>query len=85
MRYRNRVDIINLILTAANGDGVTKTKIMYRAFVSHDQLKEYLVLLTRSGLLHHDEEMRMFRTTEKGLRFLQTYDHIDQILKEQPI
>jgi predicted transcriptional regulator len=85
MRYRNRIDVINSTLTAANCGGVAKTKIMYKAFVSHDQLKEYLMLLIRTGLLHYDEEMRTFKTTEKGLRFLQTYNHIDQILKEQPI
>jgi predicted transcriptional regulator len=85
MRYRNRIDVINSILTAANGAGVAKTKIMYQAFVNHDQLKEYLMLLIRTGLLHYDEEMQTFKTTEKGLRFLQTYNHIDQILKEQPI
>ena len=85
MRYRNRIDVINSILTAANGGGVAKTKIMYQAFVNHDQLKEYLILLIRTGLLLYDEEMQTFKTTEKGLRFLQTYNHIDQILKEQPI
>jgi predicted transcriptional regulator len=31
MKYRSRIDIISVILDAANGgtDGLTKTKIMY--------------------------------------------------------
>jgi predicted transcriptional regulator len=81
MAYRYRIDIIYLILEAANG-GVTKTKIMYKAFLGHEQLKGYLMLLIGSDLLLYDKVMRTFKTTEKGLAFLQVYDHIDQILKE---
>jgi len=84
LRYRDRIDVINSILKAANG-GVAKTKIMYKAFVSHEQLKEYLMLLIRRGLLHYDADAQIYKTTEKGLAFLQTYNKIDQILNEQPI
>jgi predicted transcriptional regulator len=85
MAYRNRIDIIYLILEAANGGGVTKTKIMYKAFLGHEQLKGYLMHLIGSDLLLYDKVMRTFKTTEKGLAFLQVYNHIDQILKEQQI
>jgi len=37
MKYRSRTDIVGLILEAANG-GATKTKIMYKAFLSYAQL-----------------------------------------------
>ena len=84
MAYRNGIDIIYLILEAANG-GATKTKIMYKAFLGHEQLKGYLMLLIGSDLLLYDKVMRTFKTTEKGLAFLQVYNHIDQILKEQQI
>jgi len=33
MKYRNRTEIVANILDAANG-GATKTKIMYKAFLS---------------------------------------------------
>jgi predicted transcriptional regulator len=39
MKYRSRTEIVAMILEAANG-GATKTKIMYRAFLSYEQLKE---------------------------------------------
>jgi predicted transcriptional regulator len=60
MRYRNRTEIISQILEIANGgssddDGrVTKTKIMYKAFLGHAQLKEYLMILTGNDLLGYD-------------------------------
>lgn len=39
MRYRSRTDIISEILDAANGGNATKTKIMYRAYLSFRKLK----------------------------------------------
>ena len=44
MGNRSRTEIVAMILDAANG-GTTKTKIMYFAFLSYDQLKEYLSIL----------------------------------------
>jgi predicted transcriptional regulator len=44
MKYRSRTEIVGNILDAANG-GATKTKIMYKAFLSYVQLKEYLSVL----------------------------------------
>jgi predicted transcriptional regulator len=49
MKYISRTDIVGLILEAANG-GATKTKIMYKAFLSYAQLKEHLILAFRSLL-----------------------------------
>jgi predicted transcriptional regulator len=43
MNNRDRTEIVSMILEAANGR-VTKTKIMYKAFLSYAQLKEYLSL-----------------------------------------
>jgi predicted transcriptional regulator len=34
MKYRSRTEIVAMILDAANG-GATKTKIMYKAFLSY--------------------------------------------------
>jgi predicted transcriptional regulator len=84
MRNRDRMDIISLILEAANvgsGGGATKTKIMYNAFLSHNQLKGYLTTLTENHLLRYDSLSQKFKTTEKGLRFLKTYNQMDEIIK----
>jgi predicted transcriptional regulator len=82
MRNRDRMDIISQILETANGvSGATKTKIMYNAFLGYSQLKEYLTTLTENHLLHYDFLSRTFKTTEKGLRFLKTYNQIDEMMK----
>jgi predicted transcriptional regulator len=80
MIYRDRLEIISQILEAANG-GMTKTKIMYAALVSYDQMKENLAALTEKGLLRYNEDTRIFNTTKKGLRFLDIYNRISDMIK----
>jgi predicted transcriptional regulator len=79
MKYRSRTDIVGLILEAANG-GATKTKIMYKAFLSYAQLKEYLTVLLEKDVLEYEDETQLFRTTEKGLRLLQMYNQFDEMM-----
>jgi predicted transcriptional regulator len=84
MSYRTRTEIISSILEIANrGNGITKTKIMYGAFLSHSQMKEYLTILTDNGLISHDLDTRTFKTTDKGHRFLQVYNGLDTLMKEE--
>ena len=40
MGNRSRIEIVAMILDAANEGGETKTKIMYFAFLSYNQLKD---------------------------------------------
>lgn len=78
MRYRSRTDIVASILQSANG-GVTKTKMMYHAYLSHEQLKDYLMILMKNGLLEYAKEEAKFRTTQKGLIFLKAYDQLTEV------
>jgi predicted transcriptional regulator len=84
MRYRSRIDIISRILEIANGGDATKTKIMYKAFLSYNQLKEFLMVLTANDLLSYDLDTHTFKTTEKGLRLLEVYNQMDQVIKASP-
>jgi predicted transcriptional regulator len=68
-----------MILESANG-GATKTKIMYKAFLSYVQLKEYLAVLEKNGLLEYEDGMRSYRTTEKGIRLLRIYNQVDELV-----
>jgi predicted transcriptional regulator len=81
MKYRSRIDIMSQILEVANGGGITKTKIMYKAFLSFVQLKEFLTVLTESDLLSYDGKTQTFKTTEKGLRLLHTYNQLGEVMK----
>jgi predicted transcriptional regulator len=87
MKYRSRTDITRDILEAASG-GATKTKIMYKAYLSYAQLKEYLGVLIESGLIQQNAAEMKFSTTPKGVLFIRTYEQMSQIsdqFKEQSI
>jgi predicted transcriptional regulator len=79
MKYRSRTDIVSQMLEAANG-GATKTKIMYSAYLSYAQLKEYLAVLIEGGLIEHQPAEQKYRTTDKGLKFLDTYSQIGTMI-----
>ena len=69
-----------MILEAANG-GATKTKIMYKAFLSYAQLREYLSVLIENTLLEYLEGSQTYKTTEKGLNFLKMHNEIGELLQ----
>ncbi len=82
MQYRDRAEIIRQILDIANGaEHITRTKIMYKAFLSYNQLKDYLALLTERGLLSYDSITQAYKTTEKGIRLLQFCNELDDMIK----
>ena len=84
MQYRSRIEIVAHILRAVNGSrGTTRTAIMYKAFPTYAQMKEYLSLLTESDLLQYVEATHTFKITEKGLRFLKIFSEIDQAMNEE--
>ena len=79
MKYRSRTDIVGSILKSANGGGANKTKIMYKAFLSFEQLKEYLTVLQEKGLIEYEEGQKTYRTTTKGMRLLQIVNNMEEL------
>jgi len=80
VKYRSRTEIVAMILEAANG-GATKTKIMYKAFLSYAQLREYLSVLIENNLHEYLEGSQTYKTTEKGLNFLKMHNEIGELLQ----
>ena len=58
----------------------TKTKIMYNAFLSYNQLKEYLTFLIENNLIEYRDGTCEFKNTEKGLKFLKIHNAMRKIL-----
>jgi predicted transcriptional regulator len=87
MRFnRSRDDIISDILEVASGGGIaTKTGIMFKTFLTHAQMKNYLTYLTQHDLIEYDVGAQIYKTTEKGLRFLDTYGQMDDMIKDGPL
>ena len=87
MRFnRSRDDIISDILEVASGGcGIaTKMGIMYKTYLSFTQMKNYLTYLTQHDLIEYDVGAQIYKTTEKGLRFLDTYGQMDDMIKDGP-
>jgi predicted transcriptional regulator len=80
VKYRSRNNIIRDILDAASDGGVTRTKIMYKSYLSFGQLKEYLSFLTDNGLLSYHTHTQTFNITEKGLRLLDAYNQMQDMI-----
>ena len=81
MKYRDRTEIITLILASASRmNGVLKTRIMYEAFLSFSQVEEYIALLLRNSLLEYDDLKKTYKITEKGLRLLELCNSINEIV-----
>lgn len=86
MKRRNNVDIMADILRVARG-GAKKTWIVYRANLNFKIVKDYLSDLTENGMLAAPDGSNMYRTTERGLDFLEQYESFKkfQIVEEDRV
>ena len=82
MANRSRTEMVAMILNAANKGGETKTKIMYFAFLSYNQLNEYLSILLENNLIEYLDGTRRFKTTAKGLFFLKMHNELAELLQQ---
>ncbi|MFX0094080.1 MAG: winged helix-turn-helix domain-containing protein, partial [Candidatus Hodarchaeota archaeon] len=69
-KHRSRLKILEDILSVINdGEGVRKTQVMYKAYLSYDLLNRYLKDILEAGLVTCDE-VNCYWLTEKGEKFL---------------
>jgi predicted transcriptional regulator len=81
MILRNSYRIIAEILECAQrSQGISKTRIMYEVELSFTQIKEYLNYLQQCELVSCKEEYGIFRTTNKGKKFLKLYNDMTNLL-----
>jgi len=83
-RKRSDIDIIAEVLVEAD-KGTKKTNILYRCNLSRRQLQVYLQFLHDVGFLvsysnNEGSKMKYFRTTQKGLEFLDTYPTLKSLM-----
>ena len=73
------MDIVNTVLESARS-GITRARIMYNAYLSYSQTIEYVEFLQGNGLLKYDPKSRIYRTTEKGLKFLNASNKVNKMM-----
>ena len=79
MKYRSRAEIVAMMLDSMTA-GATKTKIMYKAFLSYTQLKEYLSYMAENYLIRYEEGTQLYKITDKGKKYRHVYTEIDEMV-----
>ncbi|HEX2014880.1 MAG TPA: winged helix-turn-helix domain-containing protein [Nitrososphaera sp.] len=82
MRNRQKDEIMkDIIHTAQGGAGITK--IMFHAYLTHCQARDYSNLLVENGLLElvsNGGSIKQYRSTPRGLEFLAAVERMTEIL-----
>jgi predicted transcriptional regulator len=76
------------IIKGSNSEGASRTSLMYKSYLSHAQLKEYLSLLVEKDLVEElprqikssGNERFVYKVTDKGLRFLQICQEMESLV-----
>lgn len=77
-KYRDKCQILYLIVKSCIGKYQTKNKLSY--YSSYKRLNEYLADLIRLNLLLFDEKKQRFIATPKGNDFVRKYDNIIEFI-----
>jgi predicted transcriptional regulator len=88
MRYRTRDEIYASFLNAAgSGKRMTLNKLVFHCYIPHSTAIKSTATLVQSGLLEFDRLDRVFRTTDKGFKYLQIHNEMSEIfeVKEEPL
>jgi predicted transcriptional regulator len=78
--HRSGSEIIASILEVTNGNRVRLTEILYKTYLSHGILKEYLLLLLEKDLVQYIQGERTYKTTEKGMCLLRMYNEMGELM-----
>ena len=78
MKYRDRNAILHSILNCCL-EPQTKTKIMYKAYLSYEQLKEYLLFCTGKELIELNGD-GIYHITQHGKQVLELQDKLETVL-----
>ena len=91
MKKEDRLSIISLLLEVSSNNSDNNARrqdskppnILYNTLLNNPRLKEYWTGLTELGLFDYDITTNTFKTTEKGLRFLEVFSELDQRAREE--
>ena len=79
-KKRSEIEISADILTVAMTD-VKKSHIVYQTNLNFKLLDKYLELLTKNDLISRPCDKKTFKTTEKGLKYLDHYKGFQEYVK----
>ena len=71
------LDVIAMILEALNCE---RGRFIVTRFLSPDQLHNYLTILQENNMLVYEEDKQIYKTTNKGVCFLQIYNQVGELV-----
>jgi predicted transcriptional regulator len=84
LKHRSKEEIAALVLEAiVNTDRPTQTMIMYKAYLTHVQLKEFLASLMEKGLIQYHKLERIYTINREGYAFLRGVQSTKPIANKQ--
>lgn len=82
MANRSRQELFASILkSASNSEGTRITRIMYDSFLSYTMISRDLKELVKAGLLVNDPHIQRYKITDKGLKFLELLEEMNDLIK----
>jgi predicted transcriptional regulator len=78
-KNRGRIDILADILSLST-EPVGKTRLMYGANLSYEQVSNYIEELQQKGFIEPVDTKR-FRITEKGRQYVDEYDALKRMME----
>jgi len=80
MKNRSRFEIVFMILDAVRQGDATRTKIMYKAYLSYMQVKEYVSHMEQSALIQYEAGTQVYRITDRGRKLMHLYEEIVEMV-----
>ena len=59
---------------------VLPSRIMYSAYLSYAQVKEYLSFLLERDLIRYEEGSGLYKLSERGMKVLEAYEGISEMI-----
>jgi len=78
-KRRDKIDIAVDVLRVSK-DGAKKTQIINKVNLNFFQSNRYIDLLVGKGLLRLGNPERLYKTTDKGLKLVEEYQHIQSLM-----
>ena len=85
MKHRSKIEIIaDMLQCVVNDSTLSSSRLMFKAFLTYKQTKEYLPFLLHTELIKYGNKERTFTITNKGLHFLGICNRLPEFV-ERPI